>query len=141
MSESPNQFEALGEDRYRLVVPDCSAILEVDRLRRERNQLICELSVTCELPGSLTVDGVLSVAEMNLSSQRARVDRARYLDARARALRRSTSAPSHGLKRTTFLTWTGSSFLGDTRASSSATAARRRAISLCTTLAGSLPKA
>lgn len=84
MSESVNQFEALGEDRYRLVVPACSTILDVDRLRRERNQLICELCVRCDLPGSLTVDGVLSVAEMNLSSLRARVERARYLDARAR---------------------------------------------------------
>lgn len=81
---SENQFEVLGEDRFRLVVPECSTILEVDRLRRERQQLNCELSVQCELPGARTIDGVLAVAEMNLSSVRARQDRARYLGNRAR---------------------------------------------------------
>lgn len=77
-------FKSLSEDSYQLALPDRGITLVVDRLRRERNELIGELSVKSVLPGSRTVnDGVLSVADMNFSSARARQDRAKLLAARA----------------------------------------------------------
>jgi DNA-binding CsgD family transcriptional regulator len=79
-----NDFRILSEDRYRLDVPDCGICLEIDHIRRERHQLVGELLVRCSLPGSATVDGVLAIGEMNLSSVRAREDRARYLVRRAK---------------------------------------------------------
>lgn len=58
---------------------------EVDRLRRERHELVGELRVHCTLPGALVTEkGVLSIADFNLSSARARQDRARLLKDRAR---------------------------------------------------------
>jgi len=77
------EFLALGDDRYRLTIPDIGVTLEIDRLRREHHELIGELSVRCDLPGARTVDGCLLTADFNLSSLRARQDRAKHLDARA----------------------------------------------------------
>jgi hypothetical protein len=77
------KFEAIGEDRYRLTVADLGITLELDRLRREHHELIGELSARCELPGARTVDGSLSIADLNLSSARARQDRAKLLKERA----------------------------------------------------------
>jgi hypothetical protein len=54
-------------------------MIEVDRLRRESNELIGELCVRCSLPGVRSYEGALSIADMNLSSARARQDRARIL--------------------------------------------------------------
>ena len=73
------EFSVLGDDRYRLALPAIGVIFEVDRLRRERNELIGELGVRCELPGARTFDGSLSIADFNLSSARARSERARLL--------------------------------------------------------------
>jgi hypothetical protein len=78
-------FGAFGEDRYRLAIPDIGVTLEIDRLRRERQELIGELSVRCELPGAHTVNGSLSIADFNLSSARARQDRAKLLASRSNA--------------------------------------------------------
>lgn len=80
---SDNQFEALGAERYRLRVPTFAITLEVDRLRRERQELIGELSVLSSLPGPRTVGGALSIADFNLSSARARQDRAKFLAQRS----------------------------------------------------------
>jgi hypothetical protein len=79
------QFQAFGGDRYQLTIPDIGVTLEIDRLRRESHELWGELSVRCELPGARSVDGkgMLSIADMNLSSARARLDRAKMLGARA----------------------------------------------------------
>ncbi len=77
-------FESVDEDHYRLIVAEHDVTFEIDRLRRERHQLIGELSVRCNFAGALTIDGILSIGEMNLSSVRARQDRARYLASRAR---------------------------------------------------------
>jgi len=60
-------------------------VLDVDRLRRERFELIGELSVRCELPGARSVDGTLSIADFNLSSARARSERAKLLADRGNA--------------------------------------------------------
>ncbi|HEY2384836.1 MAG TPA: AAA family ATPase [Terriglobia bacterium] len=71
-------------DRYTLEVPEFGITFIVDRLRRERNELIGELTVRCTLPGAKTVNGCLSTADFNFSSARARQDRAKLLQERAR---------------------------------------------------------
>ncbi len=80
----PREFVAAGEDRYTFSIRELGLHLEVDRLRRERGELIGELSARCELPGARTVRGdSLSIADLNLSSARARTDRAKLLASRA----------------------------------------------------------
>ena len=58
--------------------------LDVDRLRRERHELIGELSVRVFSPED-PAGVVVSCADMNLSSQRARVERAKFLTERAQS--------------------------------------------------------
>jgi len=61
---------------------------EVDRLRREHNELIGELTVYCHLPGAKTIantEGVLISGDFNFSSIRARQERAKLLAMRARS--------------------------------------------------------
>jgi len=77
------EFTAIGDDRYRLMLPAIGVAIEVDRLRRERNQLMGELSVRCELPGARTFDGSLFLGDFNLSSLRARSEMAKHLAQRA----------------------------------------------------------
>ncbi len=77
------EFSVLGDDRYRLWYPSTGVTFEIDRLRREHNELVGELSVRCTLPGARTFDGSLSIADFNLSSARARLDRAKLLAQRA----------------------------------------------------------
>lgn len=77
------EFVAVSEDRYRLSIPGIGVALEIDRLRRDHNELLGELSVRCELPGARSVNGNLSIADFNLSSARARTDRAKFLAGRA----------------------------------------------------------
>lgn len=57
--------------------------IRVERLRRERGELVGELTVSCGLPGARSIDGTLHAADFNLSSARARVERARILADRA----------------------------------------------------------
>jgi hypothetical protein len=57
--------------------------IRVERLRRERGELVGELTDSCALPGARSVDGTLHAADFNLSSARARVERARILGERA----------------------------------------------------------
>ena len=78
-----NEFEVRGDGRYILTVPGIGVSFDVDRLRREHHELIGELRVRCDLPGSRGVNGALSVADFNLSSARARAERAKLLAARA----------------------------------------------------------
>jgi len=56
----------------------------IERLRWERDELFGHLSVACGLAGARTVDGSLSAATLNLSSSRARRERAKELAERAR---------------------------------------------------------
>ena len=58
-------------------------VFEVDRLRREHNELVGELCVRCGLPGARSIDGTLSIADFNFSSARARTDRAKLFSGRA----------------------------------------------------------
>jgi hypothetical protein len=86
IAKLPRTFTALGDDRYLFAIPDLGIELEVDRLRRERSELIGELAARCGLAGAQTVTetGTLSIADFNFSSARARVDRAKLLASRAR---------------------------------------------------------
>lgn len=80
---SAREFTALADDRYRLAVPGVGVTFEIDRLRREHQELIGELAVRCQLPGARSVNGDLSIADFNLSSARARSERAKLLADRA----------------------------------------------------------
>jgi hypothetical protein len=79
------RFETITDDHYRLSIPDMGTVLDIDRLRRDRHELIGELTVRCTLPGARTVaDGIVSTADFNLSSARARTERANLLGQRAK---------------------------------------------------------
>jgi hypothetical protein len=84
-AECPRDFTAVGENRYRMSVPSIGVAFEIDRLRRDRHELVGELSVCCDLPGARTVNGVISTADFNVSSARARTERAKLLSDRVRA--------------------------------------------------------
>jgi hypothetical protein len=82
--QSAREFSAVGNDSYRLRLPSLGITFDVDRIRRERDdQLVGELTVRCDLPGVRTIEGTLSVADFNFSSQQARSTRAKHLDERA----------------------------------------------------------
>lgn len=70
-------------ERYELELPDIGITFIADRLRRERQELIGELSVGCSLPGARTVNGFLNTSDFNFSSARAMQDRAKLLKERA----------------------------------------------------------
>jgi len=72
-------FMSTQEGFYTLIIPEYAVKLEVDRLRRESNELIGEVCVRCGLPGVRSYDGAVSIADLNLSSARARKDRAQIL--------------------------------------------------------------
>src|SRR5262245_45500077 len=79
----PRQFIRLDETHYQLVLDHIGTAFDIRRLRRRFDELYGELTVTCDLGGARTVDGVLSVGDFNLSNIRARQDRAKYLSGRA----------------------------------------------------------
>jgi len=78
------EFLAVSDDRYRLTLPGIGVEFEIDRLRRDHHELLGELAVRCDLPGARTVDRCLSIADFNVSSARARSERAKLLADRAR---------------------------------------------------------
>ena len=78
-------FKTVADGVYCLSVPTLGISLTVDRLRRDRQELIGELCVRCELAGARVVDGIVSAADMNLSSARARTERGKLLQDRSRA--------------------------------------------------------
>jgi hypothetical protein len=77
-----HSFNLNCEGMYKLIVPEYKISIEVDRLRRDSNELVGELCVRCDLPGIKSYDGALSIADFNLSSARARSDRAKILGGR-----------------------------------------------------------
>lgn len=79
------RFTRIGEGHYRLDVREVGMVLDINRLRRESEALVGELVVRCNLPGAATYEGILSAGDLNLSSVRARQDRAKYLAQRARS--------------------------------------------------------
>jgi hypothetical protein len=80
---SIREFTAVGDGRYRLSLADLAISFDVDRLRREHHELVGELCVRCDLPGTRSVNGTLTIADFNLSSARARSERAKLLTERA----------------------------------------------------------
>lgn len=70
--------------RYGAASPEFGIEFHVERLRRDRHELFAELSVSCGILSARAVDGVLSAGTFNLSSPRARQDRAKLLNERAR---------------------------------------------------------
>lgn len=66
VSES-HTFTRLGEGHYRLEIPEASAVFDVDRLQRDRQDLCGEIVVTCHLKGARTFDGNLFSGRINLS--------------------------------------------------------------------------
>ena len=63
--------------QYRHCAPGAGLTFTFDRLRWKWDELHCELTVACSLAGSQTVNGdVLSQASFNVSSDRARSERA-----------------------------------------------------------------
>jgi len=67
-------FERVGEQHYRLDVPECSALFDLDRIWRDRHELCGELVVTCSLKGSRGFDGNIYSGHVNLSSAYRRRD-------------------------------------------------------------------
>lgn len=81
-----NQFLALpSTDGYLLSVGEIGTELRIERLRREHGELVGELTVASNLPGTRSKNGTLHVADYNLSSARARTERARILADRSNA--------------------------------------------------------
>lgn len=87
MTRPAMTFRQLGEARYQLTIDACNVVIEVDRLRRERHELVGELTVICPLAGAHTVtpDGLIHLADFNLSSATARNLRAKVLRERSEA--------------------------------------------------------
>jgi hypothetical protein len=83
MTTAPALF-ATTPDGYRLTDTQHGIQFDVARLRRERHELVGELAVSCGMLGAHAVDGVLSIGTFNLSSPRARKERAGHLAERAR---------------------------------------------------------
>lgn len=80
------EFNSPEEGCYEMAIPDFGLRLRVDRLRRKSSELVGELAVRCSMPGAKTVgDESLAASDLNLSSQRARQDRAKFLGGRAQA--------------------------------------------------------
>lgn len=78
------EFHVISDDCYSFTVPDLGLELTLDRVRRERSELVGELSVSCDLPGVKPANGsVISAGDFNVSSIRARSDRAKLLASRA----------------------------------------------------------
>lgn len=69
---------------WRAVFPQDGVTIEVDHLRRERHELLGELTVRCTIAGALTINGFLSTGDFNFSSLRARQERAKHLTIRSR---------------------------------------------------------
>ena len=76
-------FTHVSERRYVMDVASLGITFDLGRLRRERHELIGELIVRCTLAGARTVEGVLSAADFNCSSQQARKTRATFLAERS----------------------------------------------------------
>lgn len=77
------RFETVAEGHYRLTSAGLGVEFDVDRLRRERHEMIGELAVSCGILGAKTIDGVLSVGTINLSKTGDRFRWAKHLEERS----------------------------------------------------------
>jgi hypothetical protein len=85
-----HDFIQVDDGHYRLTVLSLGIQLDVERVRRERQQLVGELTVMCDLPGALNVRAaddipILSSCDLVLSSDDARWKRAKLLADRSNA--------------------------------------------------------
>lgn len=80
-------FRIVGEGRYQLAHEPTGVVIELDRLRRERHELVGELTVVCPLAGAhaVTPDGLIHLADFNVSSAQVRNTRAKVLRERSEA--------------------------------------------------------
>src|SRR5262245_1819729 len=85
LTDGSGLVNVVADGHYQLTFADRGIEFDVDRLRRERHELFCELSVACGIVGARAIDGVLSVGTFNLSSPSAAQQRAKLLAERARA--------------------------------------------------------
>ena len=76
-------FTLAAAGHYRMEVTTLRATFDLDRLHRERSELHGELLVKWPHAGARTINEVLAASDFNLSSQRSRVERAKYLNHRA----------------------------------------------------------
>lgn len=85
-SPPPLTFQRIEPEGYRLTDAVHGIVLEVTRLRRERQDLRGELAVSCRMLGARQSEGgFVSVANFNLSNARERKERAFVLAERSRA--------------------------------------------------------
>ena len=81
------EFHQIADDAFQLTIPSLDVKLTVDRIRRERNELIGELTVLSGIAGGKRIndDGAIHIADWNLSSADARWKRAKLLAERSAA--------------------------------------------------------
>lgn len=75
-----------GGDGYLMELRAMATEFRIERLRRERSgELMGELALLSAMPGARSVDGVVHVANFNVSSDRTRTERARIFTERLNA--------------------------------------------------------
>src|SRR5258706_10748476 len=87
MTALKREFSRLpGGDGYLMEIRSLATEFRIERLRRERSgELMGELALLSSLPGSRSVDGVVHVANFNVSSDRTRTERAKIYAERLNA--------------------------------------------------------
>src|SRR5688572_11099763 len=79
----PHTFTCVSEGHYRLDVPECLAVFDLERLHRDRNDTCGELVVSCAMAGARTFNGNIFSGNINLSQPWRRRDIAKHLTDRA----------------------------------------------------------
>lgn len=79
-------FEVVGDQHYRLTVRSSGTVLDLDRIRRDRDGMTGELTVTVTglFPSAKHFrGGIINIGDLNLSSTQARSTRAKLLGERS----------------------------------------------------------
>lgn len=79
----PHTFVRVGEAHYRLEVPECLSVFDLERLYRDRNETWGELVVSCRMAGARAFNGNVFSGNINLSSPWRRRDVVAHLRDRA----------------------------------------------------------
>lgn len=90
--ERASAFLPMPDGRYLLKAAHLGMVFEADRLRWDRQELRCELTVRCELGGAAVHEGILTSGSFNMSYLGARRDQARYVAGRAKVSESDVSA-------------------------------------------------
>lgn len=75
------QFERLGLG-YRVAAPEIQTEIRVTRIKRSRAELHGQIMVKTNIAGVKTIDGIMHLAQFNLSSSGTRSTLAKYLESR-----------------------------------------------------------